>query len=75
MGPPSAALSCAAWFAGTLAGYLSAGVPIPPNALRQWGWYVRGHWPCHYSEDDGLGGEDGAWPDLAALERARLVVF
>src|SRR5262249_42413320 len=32
--PPTAAVSGAAWFAGTLAGYIFAGESIPPNALR-----------------------------------------
>jgi hypothetical protein len=73
--PPSAAVGGAAWLSGTLAGYVFAGEPIPPNALRQWEWYARGHWPCCYSEDDDLGGGTGAWPDLPALERARLVVL
>ena len=40
---------------------------LSSNALRQWEWYARGHWPCRYSEDDDLGGGEGAWPDLPAL--------
>jgi hypothetical protein len=75
--PQSSAVGGACWLAGTLAAYLFAGVPIPLNVLRQWEWYVLGHWPCLYSEDDDLESIVANWPDLDlnALTRVRLVVF
>jgi hypothetical protein len=61
--------------AATIACCLLAGVPIPPNALRWWAWYARGHWPCAYSEDDDLPVEDHGTFVQEALDRARLVVL
>jgi hypothetical protein len=72
---PTAASSHGAWLAATIACCLSAGIPIPPNALRLWAWYARGHWPCAYSEDDELPRDDNGNLVQAALDEARLVVF
>ena len=64
-----------AWVAATIACCLLAGMPIPGNALRQWAWFARGHWPCSYSEDDDLARGKDDDVVQAALDQARLVVF
>lgn len=23
--------------------------PLPPDLLTQWGWFVKGRWPCAYA--------------------------
>jgi hypothetical protein len=61
--------------AAFLACSLMAGASIPPNALRQWAWYARGHWPCGYSEDDELSRDEDGYVLQESLDRARLVVF
>jgi hypothetical protein len=71
---PSNAAGQAAWLAATIACCLQAGQPIPRNALRQWAWFARGHWPCKYSENDDLD-FDGDRESVEALERAWLVVY
>ena len=72
---PTAATLHGSWVAATIACCLAAKVPIPKNALRQWAWFARGHWPCAYSQDDDLlNGEEGLALQKA-LERARLVVY
>jgi hypothetical protein len=73
-GPTSASLQ-GAWVSSTIACYLLAGLPIPWNALRQWAWFARGHWPCGYSEDDDLPLDDNGDFLQEALDKARLVVF
>jgi hypothetical protein len=71
---PTNAAGHAAWLAATIACYRDRDRPIPGNALRQWAWFARGHWPCQYSEDDELRYDDGR-PVIESLERAWLVVY
>ena len=73
-GPTSASLQ-GTWVSSTIACCLLAGLPIPWNALRQWAWFARGHWPCGYSEDDDLPLDDTGDFLQKALDKARLVVF
>jgi hypothetical protein len=70
--PPNSAAGYAGWVAGSIGICIAAGAAIPGNALRQWAWYVRGHWPCAY--EDGV--ESPAY-QVAGIPRssARLVVF
>jgi hypothetical protein len=70
--PPNSAANYAGWVAAAIGICLKAGVAIPGNALRQWGWFVRGHWPCAYEE-----GVEHPEYELAGIPRAsaRLVVF
>jgi hypothetical protein len=45
---PNRAAGFASWVASSIGLSLAIGADIPPNALRQWQWYARGHWPCAY---------------------------
>jgi hypothetical protein len=72
---PTAAGIFGAWAAATIDCCLLAGAPIPANALRQWAWFARGHWPSHYSEDDDFEYDSERKVVQASLDRARLVVF
>jgi hypothetical protein len=71
---PSNAAGHAAWVAATIACSLELAHPIPRNALRQWAWFARGHWPCMYSEDDDIRYVEGTI-SVESLERAWLVVY
>ncbi len=72
--PVTNAVNRAAWFVGLIACWIELGEPIPKNALRQWAWYCRGHWPCLYSRDDQIKvTADGV--SEKELENAWLVVF
>jgi hypothetical protein len=73
-GPTFASMQGAA-VAATIACCLLAGAPIPKNALRQWAWFARGHWPCGYSEDDELPRDEEGQVLQQALDKARLVVY
>jgi hypothetical protein len=73
-GPTYASLQ-GAWLAATIACCLRAGAPIPRNALRQWAWFARGHWPCGYSKDDELPLDDNHDYVQEALDAARLAVY
>jgi hypothetical protein len=70
--PPNAAEGAAAWVAAAIGCFVRLGQEIPRNALRQWVWYARGHFPAAY--EDGV--ESPAY-DVAGIprEQARLVVF
>jgi hypothetical protein len=69
---PNRAAGFAGWVASAIGLSLKAGVAIPFNALRQWQWYVRGHWPCAYEP-----GIELPEYDIAGIPRAEghLVVF
>jgi hypothetical protein len=69
---PNRAAGFAGWVASAIGLSLKSGVAIPFNALRQWQWYVRGHWPCAYEPAIEL-----PEYDIAGIPRAegRLVVF
>ena len=46
---PSAAVWQAAWTAGLVGLCLLSTRPVPPALQEQWGWFMRGRWPCGYA--------------------------
>jgi hypothetical protein len=70
--PPNRAIATAGWVASSIGLCLMSGVAIPFNAMRQWQWYVRGHWPCAYEPEIELPEYEIAGIPIA---EARLVVL
>ena len=68
-----AAVQQAAFIGAVIGCSLRAARPLPANLLRQWAWYVRGHWPCSYRTEDILV-ENFAIVE-SSLDKARLVVL
>jgi hypothetical protein len=69
---PNRAAGFAGWVASSIGLSLRTGAAIPYNALRQWQWYVRGHWPCAY--EPGIESPEYDKPGISRTE-GRLVVF
>jgi hypothetical protein len=69
---PTLSVHMAAWVAGTIGTCLHLKLEIPVSALRQWVWYVRGHFPCAY--EDGVEAPQYDVPGIPR-EEARLVIF
>lgn len=69
---PNRAAGFAAWVSSAIGLSLMTGMSIPKNALRQWQWYARGHFPCAYEP-----GVELPEYDIAGIPRdeARYVVF
>ena len=43
---PTAAVWHAAWTAGLIGLCEFLNRPVPADLNNQWGWFVKGHWPC-----------------------------
>jgi len=49
---PNSAVWHAGWLAAVIGCRLLLGFGFADNALRQWDWFARGHWPFGYDEVD-----------------------